>query len=112
MLATILVLSYKINKRTVKAINLPAAFKQEMRNLFWILSIFFATYFLRFFSDYFMVPRLLTPDDLYECEIQQKEICGSFQLIIYYCWTTLIWDFLPIVILFWFHHKNFKAESI
>ncbi len=82
-----------------------------MRNLKIVLVAFFATYFLRWLSDNWMVPYLLDTENLVICVSEgEKDICASFALLLFYTWTTAIWDFLPIFLIMWFHHHNFKTS--
>lgn len=38
-------------------------------------------------------------------------MCASFKLLMYYSWSSCIWDFLPLWLIFWFHYKNFKPRD-
>ena len=61
ILISILYLYWSIKKRVAKGISFPESFRKEMKNLWRILIVFFFTYFLRFISDYFILPRLQEP---------------------------------------------------
>ena len=112
LLVTICVLYYSVKKRSALQISDPGEFHQEMKNLVIIQIIFFVTYFLRFFSDYFVVPTLLDDEALLMCFKQQYySVCTSYSFIMYYVWTSFLWDFLPLGILFMSHYRNFSRKS-
>ena len=82
-----------------------------MKQLIWIQIIFFLTYFTRFLSDLLVVPKVLKEDikSLVMCNAAQTApSCVSFKLMIYYIWTSFIWDFLPLALLFRSHYSNFS----
>ncbi len=108
-----------------KQINIERSFKKEACNLIFILVFFGSTYLLRFFSDYFIVPRLvnkgvvISMDPSTPCspivEIDKGHpvpmICPTFEFVLYYQITTLFWDLFPIGLLLIFHYRNFKTSS-
>ena len=109
LLVSIVLLWYSLKKRTLSAVSLPNSFSEQTRSLICILIVFFLTYFLRFISDFFVVPYLNDTEEIGKCIIlAERPICSSYSLIIYYTWTSMIWDFLPLFLLFWFHHRNFR----
>ena len=89
-----------------------STFYGEFAHLSWILIVFVLTYVVRFFSDYFyLAPLIEDTNKLVECTIDGEDTyCISANVIIYYVWTSLIFDFLPIVILIYFHHQAFSRE--
>ena len=113
ILASILYLYYSIRKRVAKGISFPESFRKEMKNLWRILIIFFFTYFLRFVSDYFILPKLqMNPEKFLAClDDPKRTVCASNTLIIYYTLTCLIWDYLPLTLIFWFHYKSFRLAQ-
>ena len=113
ILASILYLYYSIRKRVAKGISFPQSFRKEMKNLWRILIVFFFTYFLRFVSDYFILPTLKMSDtEFYECiYYSDHKVCASDTLIIYFTLTNLLWDYLPLTLIFWFHYKSFKLAE-
>ena len=54
-------------KKSVR--NLPEVFESEAKNLTCILVFFVSTYFLRFLSDYFVVPRLSASEYFVPCTL-------------------------------------------
>lgn len=109
LFATIIWLWHSLRRRTTLAIKLPESFKRETKILLWINVCFFSTYLLRGLSDNFIIPLLYDAMNFYACELEGvKDICVPYDLIVYYTWTSVLWDLFPQVLLFWFHHKNFK----
>ena len=91
---------------------MPKEFHNETRNLLFILITFFLTYFTRYISDYFFIPQLNDVDEVGPClYYETKTVCSSFTLVMYYTWSELIWDFLPVFLLIWFHHRNFRPKK-
>lgn len=81
-----------------------------MRNLKIILVIFFISYFLYFVTDFFLNAPLIDIDNLEQnCgDTDESELCAGFYFLVYFIWTGTIPDFVPILCIFIFHHKNFR----
>ncbi len=111
LLISIIILYCSVKRRNNLKISDPGEFYVEMKQLLQIQVIFFLTYFLRFFSDYFAVPNIIDEQGLEACYVNPRyTYCASFRLMVYYIWTSFLWDFLPLALLFWSHYKNFSKK--
>ena len=115
--ATSIMLIYMLTMQFRKHDNMERTFKREACNLIFILCFFGSTYFIRFFSDYFIVPDLLDEPDPSKLTCNpvvkggELSFCPSFKFILYYMTTTLLWDFLPIGLILVFHYRNFMPKD-
>ena len=83
-----------------------------MRNLSIILVFFCSTYVLRFISDKYIVPRLAQPQHWKLCTLEGRTTyCIDSVFIQYYLWTSLLFDFAPLGIIVFFHHRSFRLEK-
>lgn len=91
---------------------MSSAFNSEANHLSCILIFFSLTYLLRFCSDQWIIPRLQTEEHLVPCTLDgQTTICVNTEFILYYLWTSLLFDFAPIIVIIYFHHKSFKKDT-
>ena len=78
-----------------------------------MMFIFTMTYLIRWIGDYFVVPKMLTPDKLNECTFNgdsSTTLCVSFEFIIYCLLSSLVYDFLPIFLIVIFHFLAFRIK--
>jgi len=75
------------------------------------LAIFTGTYFFRWISDAYIVPNMI--DNSYEkCTLGEIEtVCVTANFIQYYTWTSLIFDWLPLFVIIYFHHSAFRLQG-
>ena len=116
--AAIILLFYCMKTRTPKIEGLSNTFKSELFNLKITLLLFDLTYILRWFSDKYVIPWFFDGRGITGCNVTDNErfpdfdksICCDFNLIMYYTLTSFVWDWAPIFIILYFHHKSFKIR--
>ena len=115
---SIVLLLYCMRTRSPKIENLSDTFKAEFTNLKITLILFDLTYILRWCSDYYVIPWFFDGNGLTKCdyvdpkfqEAVDVSFCCNFNFIMYYTLTSFVWDWAPIYIILYFHHRNFKIK--
>ena len=106
---SVFILIKTLNLGKKKLVGLSSAFSSEANHLICILVFFCSTYILRFVSDYWILPKL--EDEQILCTIDDHEtICVTTAFILYYGYSSLLFDFAPIAVIIYFHHKSFKND--
>ena len=103
-----LIKSLSKGKKTVA--ELSSAFDSEANHLSCILVFFCTTYLLRFISDFWIIPSLSQYEDLVPCNLGYDTLCVNTTFVLYYQWTSLVFDFAPLSVIIYFHHKSFKND--
>ena len=108
----VLVRNLAIGNRRVS--DLPSVFKSETQHLSFILIFFSFTYMVRFIFDYWVTPAITNQNSLYPCirDDGLPTVCGSSYSIEAYLWLSVLWDFMPLFVIVYFHHKSFRHDSI
>ena len=75
-----------------------------------MLSIFTLTYAFRFLGDYFIVPLALSEKHLAICKLESgvEGVCVSALFSYYYVWSSMLYDFLPLLLIAMFHYRSFR----
>ena len=78
-----------------------------------MLIIFTFTYLIRWIGDAFLVPMFLKINDLNNCTLEGTPTsCSSFIFVFYYMLSSLIYDFLPISLIVFFHFLAFRMKEL
>ena len=95
-----------------KVSDLPVVFKSEARHLSFILSFFSFTYMVRFVSDFWIAPIITAPDTFGPCVLNDglETLCSPAGVIYFYVWISCVFDFMPLSVIIYFHHKSFRHD--
>ncbi len=111
LVSSVTFLAISLAKGKRKITDLPVEFQSEVNHMFVFLFIFAITYLLRWISDAYIVPDIVT-NHVQQCILEGVgTFCVKAGFISYYLWTSLIFDFLPLFIIVYFHHKSFRHQD-
>ena len=98
----------------MKVSDLPNVFKSETKHLSLILAFFSFTYMVRFISDFWIAPIFSKTSSLKPCILNDglETLCGPTIAILYAVWMSVLYDFLPLSIIVYFHHKSFRHDKV
>ena len=119
LLSSVLYLMHQLRQGSKKITDLPSAFSGEAKNLLFILLLFSSTYLIRFISDWWVVPNAFYTITYYSesnCWVKSDGVpintkCLNFGFYLYYLPITLLFDFLPLIVIMSFHHNTFKQNT-
>ena len=111
LVASVIILMRTLAKGKQRLSNLSSAFSSEANHLSCILLFFCSTYTLRFLSDYLILPKL--QERSVPCVINQDHLteCVTLTFILYYMYSSLLFDFAPLSVIIYFHHRSFRGDS-
>lgn len=105
-------LMYVISSRRAKLKHMPNTFQSESRKLKIFMIIFSAFYILRYLSDYILIPNIAAAKNQEICYVNGRWTgCMPYFLTLYYLWSSFVWDFFPIALIMYFHHRSFRLQG-
>ena len=110
LLISVIVLVVRIRQGKKRIHDLPDAFRSDAAHMTCSLAFFVITYWVRSASDYWVVPQLTT---FYQtCTLDDEPTyCVKEWFLLYYLYSNLIFDFAPLLIIMYFHHKAFSMDQ-
>ena len=110
LFVSVSILIKTLNTGKKKLVGLSSAFSSEANHLICILVFFCSTYILRFASDRFVLPKL--EEENVACTLDgQQTICVTASFVLYYMYSSLMFDFAPLAVIIYFHHMSFKNDN-
>lgn len=110
LFVSVSILIKTLNTGKKKLVGLSSAFSSEANHLICILVFFCSTYILRFASDRFVLPKL--EEENVACMLDgQQTICVTACFVLYYMYSSLMFDFAPLAVIIYFHHMSFKNDN-
>lgn len=113
LLTMVSTLYYALTRAMKDQVEVKKEFSEELCRLFTMLFVFTLTYALRFVGDYFVIPIALSSGltKCYNLFIEQRFDCVKAIFIQYYLWSSVLYDFLPIALIAFFHFKSFRKTE-
>lgn len=109
LLASVIMLYVQISAARTRIRDMPDVFKTDTARMLWTQIFFVCTYIMRAVSDYFVIPQLEKYREV--CTINGTEtVCLKSWFLLYYLWTNIIFDFFPLTLIIWFHHRHFRQD--
>ena len=89
------------------------AYKSEILTISWVFSIFIVTYALRGLSDRYLLPHMLEARGAIGSNLVDGRLIINVKssIVVYYMLSSLVFDFLPLLVMFLYHGKNFEPQQ-